>query len=65
MHKSELGGGQRAVLSSGHELLWEPKHDTQCLLEFGHNTIVVAIRGTASLKNPLLTFRRGKLLTPL
>ncbi|DBA91385.1 TPA: hypothetical protein ACH3X2_003920 [Trebouxia sp. C0005] len=36
---------------SEHELLWEPKHDTKCLLGFGHNTIVVAFRGTASLKN--------------
>lgn len=36
---------------SGHELVWEAKHDTKCLLAFGHNTIVVTFRGTASLKN--------------
>ena len=34
-----------------HELLWEPKHDTKCLLAFGPDAIVVAFRGTASLKN--------------
>ena len=34
-----------------HELLWEPKHDTKCLLAFGPEAIVVAFRGTASLKN--------------
>lgn len=35
----------------GHELLWEPKHDTKCLLAFGPDTILVVFRGTASLKN--------------
>ena len=34
-----------------HELLWEPKQDTKCLMAFGPNTIVVVFRGTASLKN--------------
>lgn len=34
-----------------HELLWEQKHDTKCLMAFGPDAIVVAFRGTASLKN--------------
>ena len=34
-----------------HELLWEKKHDTKCIMAFGPHTIVLAFRGTASLKN--------------
>ncbi|KAL3142108.1 hypothetical protein ABBQ32_004726 [Trebouxia sp. C0010 RCD-2024] len=34
-----------------HELLWEKKHDTKCLMAFGPDAILLAFRGTASLKN--------------
>ena len=34
-----------------HELLWEQKHDTKCLMGFGPDTILLAFRGPASLKN--------------
>ena len=35
------------------ELFWETKLDTQCLLGWNDHTIVVAFRGTASMKNAL------------
>lgn len=34
-----------------HELLWEKKHDTKCLMAFGLGAILLAFRGTASWKN--------------
>lgn len=40
---------------------WETKQDTRCLVGWGNNTVVVAFRGTASMKNALadlqVTFR--------
>ena len=32
---------------------WETKHDTRCLVGWGNTTVVVAFRGTASMKNAL------------
>ena len=32
---------------------WETKQDTRCLVGWGNNTVVVAFRGTASMKNAL------------
>ena len=32
---------------------WELKQDTRCLVGWGSNTVVVAFRGTASMKNAL------------
>ena len=32
---------------------WETQQDTRCLLGWGSNTVVVAFRGTASMKNAL------------
>ena len=32
---------------------WETEQDTRCLLGWGSNTVVVAFRGTASMKNAL------------
>ncbi len=32
---------------------WETKQDTRCLVGWGNSTVVVAFRGTASMKNAL------------
>ena len=32
---------------------WEVQQDTRCLMGWGSNTVVVAFRGTASMKNAL------------
>ena len=32
---------------------WEIEQDTRCLVGWGSNTVVVAFRGTASMKNAL------------
>ena len=35
------------------ETFWEVEQDTRCLVSWGHNTVVVAFRGTASMRNAL------------
>ena len=35
------------------ESFWEVEKDTRCLIGWGHNTVVVAFRGTASMRNAL------------
>jgi hypothetical protein len=35
------------------EMLWEPLHDTKCLVAWNSSTILLAFRGTVSLKNAL------------
>lgn len=35
------------------ESFWEVKQDTRCLVSWGGSKIVVAFRGTASMKNAL------------
>lgn len=35
------------------ESFWEVEQDTRCLIGWGHNTVVVAFRGTASMRNAL------------
>ena len=35
------------------ESFWEVKQDTRCLVSWGHRHVVVAFRGTASIKNAL------------
>jgi hypothetical protein len=35
------------------EMLWEPLHDTKCLIAWNSSTILLTFRGTASLKNAL------------
>ena len=46
---------------SQSQSFWETKQDTRCLVGWGNNTVVVAFRGTASMKNALadvqVTFR--------
>ena len=34
-----------------HELVWEQRHDTKCLMGLGPDTILLVFRGPASLKN--------------
>ena len=35
------------------ESFWEVKQDTRCLISWGHRHVVVAFRGTASMRNAL------------
>lgn len=35
------------------ELFWEIQQDTRCLIGWNEHTIVIAFRGTASMKNAL------------
>lgn len=39
-------------LTESHSF-WEIEQDTRCLIGSGNNTVVVAFRGTASMKNAL------------
>ncbi|DBA98954.1 TPA: hypothetical protein ACH3X1_014695 [Trebouxia sp. C0004] len=47
-----------------HELLWEQKHDTKCLMGFGPDTILLAFRGTASLKNASADIQAWQVVHP-
>ena len=38
---------------TGSESFWEVQQDTRCLVSWGHRHVVVAFRGTASIKNAL------------
>lgn len=38
---------------SDSESFWEVDQDTRCLIGWGNNTVVVAFRGTASMRNAL------------
>ena len=41
------------------ELFWELQLDTRCLVGWSQSTIVVAFRGTASMKNALSDLQVG------
>lgn len=55
--------GARTILTLGtamglyglteSESFWELKQDTRCLVSWGHRHVVVAFRGTASMRNAL------------
>lgn len=41
------------------ESFWEMKQDTRCLVSWGSGNVVVAFRGTASIKNALADLQVG------
>lgn len=46
------------------ESFWELKQDTRCLVSWGHRHVVVAFRGTASMKNALADLQVSLLALP-
>ena len=48
-----LSSALRVYKLTKHELFWETKLDTRCLMGWNDHTIVVAFRGTASMKNAM------------
>ena len=46
-----LEDGSRLYNMQTHELYWERRHDTKCLMAWGDDAIVLAFRGTASFAN--------------
>ncbi|KAL0050037.1 hypothetical protein WJX82_003243 [Trebouxia sp. C0006] len=43
---------------------WETKQDTRCLVGWGNSTVVVAFRGTASMKNALADLQAWRIAHP-
>ncbi|KAL0042227.1 hypothetical protein WJX77_006708 [Trebouxia sp. C0004] len=43
---------------------WETKQDTRCLVGWGNTTVVVAFRGTASMKNALADLQAWRIAHP-
>ena len=46
-----LEDGSKLYNMHTHELYWERRHDTKCLMAWGDDAIVLAFRGTASFAN--------------
>lgn len=47
------------------ESFWEIKQDTRCLIGWGNHTVVVAFRGTASMRNALADMQVTALAHPV
>lgn len=50
-HVTSLAGALRLYRLQHYEWLREPAHDSNCLLAWGPDTLVVTFRGTQSLRN--------------
>ena len=46
-----LEDGSKLYNMHTHELYWERRHDTKCLMAWGDDAVVLAFRGTASFAN--------------